>query len=138
MEMQKSRVYVLTDEAGHIIQIEGEYSLSNIQNMAEWTLIEEGPPCDRLNHAQNMYLDGGLCTSDFIPRYKLIDGKPVLRTDEEIESDRKARPEPEPDATTLIQLAIAELAQVVEDNNTANQLAIAELAEAVIGGEGNG
>ena len=42
-------------------------------------------------------------------------------------------PEPEPvppviDPLTETQLAVAELAQVVEDNNTANQLAIAELA----------
>jgi len=67
-----------------------------------------------------------------------VDGKPVLRTDEEIGADRKAMPQPEPEAATLTQLAIAELAQVVEDNNTANQLAIAELAEAMIGGEENG
>ena len=44
-------------------------------------------------------------------------------------------PEPEPDALTQTQLAVAELAQVVEDNNTAAQLAIAELAEALLGGE---
>ncbi len=78
-----------------------------------------------------------LYTMDGIPLYRW-DGKPILRTDEEIEADRKARPEPEPNAATLTQLAIAELAQVVEDNNTANQLAIAELAEAMIGGEENG
>ena len=47
-------------------------------------------------------------------------------------------PEPEPDALTQTQLAVAELAQVVEDNNTAAQLAIAELAEALLGGETNG
>ena len=44
-------------------------------------------------------------------------------------------PELEPDALTQTQLAVAELAQVVEDNNTAAQLAIAELAEALLGGE---
>lgn len=48
-------------------------------------------------------------------------------------------PEPEPvppviDPLTETQLAVAELAQVVEDNNTANQLAIAELAGIVLGG----
>lgn len=48
-------------------------------------------------------------------------------------------PEPEPappviDPLTETQLAMAELAQVVEDNNTANQLAIAELAGIVLGG----
>ena len=45
-------------------------------------------------------------------------------------------PEPTgPDELTQTQLAVAELAQVVEDNNTANQLAVAELAEALMGGE---
>ena len=46
-------------------------------------------------------------------------------------------PEPVPpgiDPLTEAQLAVAELAQVVEDNNTANQLAIAELAGIVLGG----
>lgn len=48
-------------------------------------------------------------------------------------------PEPEPvppviDPLTETQLAMAELAQVVEDNNTATQLAIAELAGALLGG----
>lgn len=48
-------------------------------------------------------------------------------------------PEPESvppiiDPLTETQLAMAELAQVVEDNNTANQLAIAELAGIVLGG----
>lgn len=48
-------------------------------------------------------------------------------------------PEPEPvppgiDPLTETQLAVAELAQVVEDNNTANQLAIAELAGIILGG----
>ncbi|SBV94456.1 hypothetical protein KL86CLO1_10516 [uncultured Eubacteriales bacterium] len=44
-------------------------------------------------------------------------------------------PTPAPlDALTVTQLAVAELAQTVEDNNTATQLAIAELAEALLGG----
>lgn len=42
---------------------------------------------------------------------------------------------PQPiDPVTMTQLAVAELAQAVEDNNTATQLAIAELAEALLGG----
>lgn len=48
-------------------------------------------------------------------------------------------PEPEPvppviDPLTETQLAVTELAQVVEDNNTANQLAIAELVGIILGG----
>lgn len=42
---------------------------------------------------------------------------------------------PEPmDELTITQLAVAELAQAMEDDKTATQLAIAELAEAILGG----
>lgn len=59
-------------------------------------------------------------------------------TAEEITAWEAEHPAPEPtgpDELTQTQLAVAELAQVVEDNNTANQLAVAELAEALMGGE---
>ncbi len=135
MEEYKSRVYVRIDAAGRITRCEGGYTTP--KDTTGWIQIDEGAG-DKYNLCQSHYFDGGLRTIDGILRYKLVDGAPVLRTDEEIEADRKAMPEPEPDAATLIQLAIAELAQVVEDNNTANQLAIAELAEALIGGEENG
>lgn len=62
-------------------------------------------------------------------------------TEEEIIAWELEHPTPEttgPDGLTQTQLAVAELAQVVEDNNTANQLAIAELAEALMGGEPGG
>lgn len=42
--------------------------------------------------------------------------------------------EPPMDPLTITQLAVAELAQAMEDNKTATQLAIAELAEALLGG----
>ncbi len=135
MEQHKSKVYIQADEQNRIIRCEGGYTTPKV--LSGWTYIDEGAG-DRYNLCQSHYFDGGLYTTDGIPRYGLMDGKPVLRADDEIEADRKAMPEPEPDAATLTQLAIAELAQVVEDNNTANQLAIAELAEAVIGGENNG
>ena len=85
-EMPKSRVYIRTDEQGRIVRCEGEYTLPS--DLDGWTLIEEGPPCDRLNLAQSHYFDGGLYTSDGIPRYKLVDGQPVERSEEEIEVDR--------------------------------------------------
>lgn len=53
----------------------------------------------------------------------------------EAEHPAPQAPGPEEDVLTLTQLAVAELAAVVEEHNTANQLAIAELAEAVLGGE---
>jgi len=135
MEQYNSKVYIQTDGQGRIIRCEGGYTTP--KDLTGWTYIDEGVG-DKFNLCQSHYFEGGLFTIDGIPRYKLVGGKPVLRTDDEIVADRKARPEPEPNAATLTQLAIAELAQVVEDNNTATQLAIAELAEAMIGGEDNG
>lgn len=98
MDEIKSRVYAVVDTAGRIVQIEGEYSLSNIPDLSTAVLVEEGPPCDRLNHAQNMYLEGGLLTEDGIPRYKWEDGQVLPRTGEEIAADRAAIPEPPPTA----------------------------------------
>jgi hypothetical protein len=89
MEETKSKVYVLLD-GDKIIRCEGEYTLPD--NLDGWVLIEEGPPCDRLNLAQTHYFDGGLYTDDGIPRYKLEDGQAVARTDEEIEADRAELP----------------------------------------------
>lgn len=44
-------------------------------------------------------------TDDGIPRYKLADGVPVLRSDEEIEADRAAIPKPAPDITPQLRVA---------------------------------
>lgn len=92
-----SKVYVLTDDQNRIIRCEGQYSLPD--DLDGWTLIEEGAPCDRLNLAQTHYFNGGLYTNDSIPRYKLVDGTPALRSEEEIEADRAAKPKPEPALT---------------------------------------
>lgn len=64
----KSRVYILTDEAGRVLRLEGEYSLP--ADLTGWTLIEEGEPCDRLNLAQSHYLDGPLYDDQGRPRYR--------------------------------------------------------------------
>lgn len=93
-EMQMSRVYVKTDSQNRIVRIEGEYTLSNIVDMTDWVLIEEGTPCDRLNLAQSQYFPNGLHTEDGIPRYKLVDGQPVERTEAEIAADRAAIVQP--------------------------------------------
>ena len=100
-----SRVYIKTDDQGRIIRCEGEYTLpSNL----------EGPPCDRLNLAQTHYFEGGLYTDDGIPRYKLEDGQTAARTDEEIEEDRAALPEPKPSDLTARVEALEEITAAIE------------------------
>ena len=87
-EMPKSKVYIQTDAEGRILRCEGEYTLP--ADLDGWTLIEEGPPCDRLNLAQSHYFDGGLYTMDGISRYRWDGTQAALRTEEELDADRKA------------------------------------------------
>ena len=76
-----SKVYVLTDDQNRIIRCEGGYTTPN--DLTDWVQIDEGAG-DKYNLCQSHYFDGGLYTDDGIPRYKLTDGAPVLRSDEEI------------------------------------------------------
>ena len=95
MEMQKSKVYVLLDERSCVLRCEGGYTMSNIDDVSRWTFIDEGTG-DRYNLCQSHYLDGGLYTTQGIPRYKYDGGACVLRSEEEIAADRDALPKPQP------------------------------------------
>lgn len=86
MEEMKSKVYVLCDAEGRIIRCDGGYTTPT--NLEDWVQIDEGTG-DKFNLCQSHYFEDGLYTADFIPKYKLIDGKVVERTESEIESDRK-------------------------------------------------
>ena len=118
----KSRVYIRTDDQGRITRCEGEYTLP--ADLDGWTLIEEGPPCDRLNLAQSHYFDGGLYTVDGIPRYKWNGSAAVLRTDEELEADRAAIPDSKPSKTVEDRLTAmeAEAEQAEADREALNIL----------------
>ena len=108
----KSRVYIKVDEQGRIIRCEGEYTLPS--DLTDWILIEEGPPCDRLNLAQSHYFEGGLYTTDGIPRYRWDGSAAVLRTEEELEADRSARPAPPPTTDERITILEEQLVQADE------------------------
>ena len=84
----KSRVYVQTDETGRVLRLEGEYSLP--ADLTGWMKIDEGYG-DRFSLAQSHYLDKPLYDGA-VPRYKLVDGKVVERTAEEIEADKAKLP----------------------------------------------
>ena len=108
----KSRVYALPDGKGRIARLEGEYTLP--ADLTGWTLVEEGPPCDRLNLAQSHYLPHPLLTHDGLYRYKLVDGAVVERSEAELKAERAERPRPEvqPTAKELMD-AILELSQTI-------------------------
>ena len=73
------KVYVKTDENGVIIAVNSSAFLSDTIG---WTEIAEGTG-DRFHHAQVHFLTSGLWNEYGVSNYKLVDGKPVLRTDEE-------------------------------------------------------
>lgn len=87
MEIVKSKVYIQADNPGRIIRCEGGYTTP--EDLTGWTEIDEGTG-DRYNLCQSHYFPGGLYTADRIPRYKLQNGTPVERTEEEIQADRDA------------------------------------------------
>jgi hypothetical protein len=105
MEKHKYKVYIKTDERNRILCCEGGYTMGNIKNIEEWILIDEGIG-DKYNLCQSHYLEGGIYTEDFIPRWKYANGEAVLRTDAEIEADRNALPPP-PAATEDDLMAMA-------------------------------
>ena len=82
-----SKVYVQTDDQGRIIRCEGGYTTP--EDLTGWVQIDEGTG-DRYNLCQSHYFADGIYTTDGIPRYKLVDGQVVERTEEEIAADRLA------------------------------------------------
>lgn len=73
------KVYVQTDADGTITAVNSSAFLSDATG---WTEIDEGLG-DRFHHAQGHYLPEGLTDGRGLYNYKLVDGVPVLRTDED-------------------------------------------------------
>lgn len=90
MQTPKSRVYVQTDSENRVLRLEGEYSLP--ADLTGWTKIDEGNG-DKYALAQSHYLAKPLYDGAVL-RYKLVDGKVVERTAEEIEADKAKLPKP--------------------------------------------
>lgn len=95
MDEDKSKVYIKVDALGRIIACEGGYSISNIKDVGEWILIDEGIG-DRYNHCQTGYFPRTLFEENGVPVYKFEGGLAVERTQAEIDSDIAALPKPEP------------------------------------------
>lgn len=76
-------VYIQTDEQGRITAVNSSAFVPD-----DWgTEIDQGYG-DKYHHAQSNYFPQPTYTEDGIPRYSLVDGKPIKRTVEEIEADR--------------------------------------------------
>lgn len=82
---EKSRVYALLDEQNNVTRIEGEYTLPS--DLTDWTFIEDGAPCDRLNLAQSHFLDKPIITDEGVYRYRCIDGVIYEKSQAEIDAE---------------------------------------------------
>lgn len=85
-------VYIRTDSSNRVLEINSSAFLTDTEG---WTQIDEGWG-DRYHHAQGNYFPQPIYTEDGIPRYKLVDGQAVERTEDEIAADRAAIPAPPP------------------------------------------
>ena len=103
-EMQPYGVYVKTDDAARIVAINSDTFLPDTDR---WVKIDEGFG-DRYHHAQGNYLDKPIRDEKGICRYRLLDGVPVERTQEEMDADY-VPPAPAPDLA-------AEVAELKEKN----------------------
>lgn len=83
MDMQPYIVYVRTDDAGRITAIN---SSAFIVDVTDWVQIDSGYG-DRFHHAQGNYFPQPIIDERGIYRYKLVEGKPIERTQEEMDAD---------------------------------------------------
>lgn len=99
----KYTVYVRTDEAGRIVEVNSSAFLSDTEG---WTAIDEGYG-DKYHHAQGNYFALPLYGPDGCANYKLADGTPALRTEAEKAAEIAARPAPEPTQLDRVEAQIA-------------------------------
>jgi len=83
MEMKPYIVYIKLDDANCITAVNSSAFLPNVTG---WSEIDSGYG-DRYHHAQGNYFDKPIMDERGIYRYKLEDGKPVERTQEEMDAD---------------------------------------------------
>ena len=80
---QPYKVLVRVDDAGRVVEINSDAFITDTDG---WVEIDSGFS-DRHHHAQGNYLPGPLMDKRGVYRYKLVDGKPVERTAEEMDGD---------------------------------------------------
>ena len=102
MELDNYKVYIQTDANNNVTAINSSAFLSDT---TDWIEVDEGTG-DKYHHAQGNYLPLGLMTDDGIYQYKYTDGELQERTEEEIQKERDARPEP-PQVMTLEEITAA-------------------------------
>ena len=114
-------VYIRVDSSNRVLEINSSAFLTDTTG---WTQIDEGWG-GKYHHAQGNYFPRPIYTEDGIPRYKLVDGQAVERTQEEIEADRAQIPEPPPsieDRVSAVESGKADRADVDELNQALDMI----------------
>ena len=97
MEMKPYIVYVKVNDSGYITTVNSSAFLTDTTG---WEEIDRGYG-DKYHHSQGNYFPESIYTDGGAYRYKLVDGKPLECTAEEIAAQETALvpsdPEPEPD-----------------------------------------
>ena len=83
----ESKVYVFPDKTGYITRIDGGYTTP--YDLNGWILIDEGVG-DKYNLCQSNYFPESIITDGGAYRYKLVNGKPVECSAEEIAKQEEA------------------------------------------------
>lgn len=94
METKPYIVYVKPNDSGYITAVNSSAFLTDL---TDWIKIDEGHG-DKFHHAQGNYFPRPIMTMGGAYRYKLVDGKPVECTAEEIKAQEEAN-KPVPEAT---------------------------------------
>lgn len=132
MEMRPYIVYVKVDESNRVTSINSSAFLADVTG---WTEIDSGYG-DKYHHAQGNYFDKPLYDERGICRYKLVNGRPVERTQEEMDADY-VPPEVKPtDTERILQLEsekklLTAQVQALSDRNDFMEDCIAEMATIV-------
>ena len=125
-------VYVKADETSHIIAVN---SSAFLHDTPGWVQIDSGYG-DRFHHAQGNYFPKPIMDDRGICRYKLVNGRPVERTQEEMDTDY-VPPEVKPtDAERILKLEsekklLTAQVQALSDRNDFMEDCIAEMATIV-------
>lgn len=112
MEREKTPyiVYVKVDADNRIVSVD---SSAFINNTDGWTQIDSGYGY-QYRLAQNNYFPRPIRDERMVCRYKLADGKPAERTQEEMDEDFAARPAPTPTMEDRLAALESENAQLKE------------------------
>ena len=101
MEMTPYIVYIKTGDANRITTVN---SFAFLTDTTGWTEIDSGYG-DKYHHAQGNYFTQPIRTMGGAYRYKLVDGKPVECTAEEIEAQEEAlKPVPTPSLENRVEV----------------------------------